>query len=112
MRFFFNDFAFDTDRRELRHHGTLVPMTPQVFDLLDHLLANRDRVVSKNELIATIWGGRAVTDSALTTRINAVGAAVGDAGNSQQVIRTLPARASASSPMCRSTSRQYANLAR
>ena len=90
VRFFFNGYAFDTDRRELRHHETLVPLTPQVFDLLDYLLRNRERVVSKDELVASIWHGRAVTDSALTTRINAVRAAVGDSGKSQQVIRTLP----------------------
>jgi len=89
VRFFFSGFAFDTERRELRHHDTLVPLTPQVFDLLDYLLRNRERVVSKDELVASIWHGRAVTDSALTTRINAVRAAVGDNGKSQQVIRTL-----------------------
>jgi adenylate cyclase len=90
VRFYFSGYAFDTDRRELRYHDSLVPLTPQVFDLLDHLLRNRERVVSKDDLIASIWRGRAVTDSALTTRINAVRAAVGDDGKSQQVIRTLP----------------------
>lgn len=88
--FFFGDYAFDTDRRELRHYENLVPLTPQVFDLLDHLLRNRERVVTKDELVASIWHGRAVTDSALTTRINAVRAAVGDTGKSQHVIKTLP----------------------
>jgi adenylate cyclase len=92
VRFFFSDRAFDTDRRELRHHDALVPLTPQMFDLLDYLLQNRERVVSKDELVASIWHGRAVTDSALTTRINAVRTAVGDDGKSQQVIRTLPRR--------------------
>jgi adenylate cyclase len=90
VRFFFDGFSFDTDCRELRHHESVVPLTPQVFDLLDYLLRNRDRVVSKDELVASIWGGRAVTDSALTTRINALRAAVGDDGKSQRVIRTLP----------------------
>jgi DNA-binding winged helix-turn-helix (wHTH) protein len=90
VRFFFDAFAFDTDRRELRHRDTLVPLTPQMFDLLDHLLRNRERVVSKDELVTSIWHGRAVTDSALTTRINAVRAAVGDDGKNQRVIRTLP----------------------
>ena len=86
----FSGYAFDTDRRELRHHEALVPLTPQVFDLLDYLLRNRERVVSKDELVASIWQGRAVDRLALTTRINAVRAAVGDDGKSQQVIRTLP----------------------
>jgi adenylate cyclase len=90
VRFFFDAYAFDTERRELRRHDTLVPLTPQVFDLLDYLLRNRERVVSKDDLVTTIWRGRAVTDSALTTRINAVRAAVGDHGKSQHVIRTLP----------------------
>ena len=90
VRLLFSGYAFDTDRRELRHHEALVPLTPQVFDLLGYLLRNRERVVSKDELVASIWQGRAVTDSALTTRINAVRAAVGDNGKSQQVIRTLP----------------------
>jgi adenylate cyclase len=90
VRFFFNGFEFDTDRRELRNNCTLVPLTPQVFDLLELLLRNRGRVVSKDELVVSIWGGRAITDSALTTRINAVRAAVGDDGKSQQVVRTLP----------------------
>jgi adenylate cyclase len=90
VRFFFDAYAFDTDRRELRHRDALVPLTPQMFDLLDHLLRNRERVVSKDELVTSIWHGRAVTDSALTTRINAVRAAVGDDGKNQRVIRTLP----------------------
>jgi adenylate cyclase len=90
VRFFFDAYAFDTDRRELRRHDTLVPLTPQMFDLLEHLLRNRERVVSKDELVRSIWHGRAVTDSALTTRINAVRAAIGDDGRRQQVIRTLP----------------------
>jgi adenylate cyclase len=90
VRFFFKDFALDTDRRELRQIDTLVPLTPQMFDLLDYLLRNRERVVSKDELIASVWGGRIVTDSALTTRINAVRAAVRDSGKGQHVIRTLP----------------------
>lgn len=89
MSFFFNSYEVNTDRRELRHRQTLVPLAPQVFDLLHYLLCNRDRVVSKDELITSIWHGRIVTDSALTTRINAVRVAVGDDGKSQQVIRTL-----------------------
>jgi adenylate cyclase len=65
-------------------------LTPQVFDLLDYLLRNRERVVSKDELVAAIWGGRAVSDSALTTRINAVRAAIGDDGKTQRLVKTLP----------------------
>jgi adenylate cyclase len=90
MRFLFNGYALDINRRELRHRDMPVPLTPQMFDLLEHLLHNRERVVSKDELVDSIWSGRAISDSALTTRINAVRAAVGDHGKSQHVIRTLP----------------------
>jgi len=67
-----------------------VPVAPQVFDLIAYLLRNRERVVSKNDLLSDIWGGRAVSDSALTTRINAARHAIGDTGEKQQFIRTLP----------------------
>ena len=69
-----------------------MPVEPQVFDLLVHLVENRDRVVTKDELIQNIWHGRTVSESALTTRINAVRKAVGDSGDSQRLIRTLPRR--------------------
>jgi DNA-binding winged helix-turn-helix (wHTH) protein len=62
---------------------------PQVFDLLIYLVQNRDRVVSKDDLIASVWGGRIVSDSTLTSRINAARKAVGDSGGSQKVIRTI-----------------------
>jgi adenylate cyclase len=90
VRFLFDPYSLDTDQRELRHCDTPVPITPQVFDLLDHLVRNRERVVSKDELIKSIWHGRAVTDSALTTRINAVRVALGDDGKNQRLIKTLP----------------------
>jgi adenylate cyclase len=90
LRYLFDDYALDTDRRELRGGRGLVPVTPQVFDLLDYLLRNRERVVSKDELVSAIWGGRAISDSALTTRVNAVRVAIGDDGKSQRLIKTLP----------------------
>jgi pimeloyl-ACP methyl ester carboxylesterase/DNA-binding winged helix-turn-helix (wHTH) protein len=64
-------------------------LEPQVFDLLVHLIRNRDRVVSKDDLIGSVWGGRIVSDSTLTSRINAARKAVGDSGEAQQVIRTI-----------------------
>jgi adenylate cyclase len=65
LRYLFEDFAFDTDRREL-HRGTeMVSIAPQVFDLLDYLIRNRQRVVSKDDLISAVWNGRAVSDAAL-----------------------------------------------
>ena len=62
---------------------------PQVFDLLVYLVQNRDRVVSKDDLIASVWGGRIVSDSTLTSRINAARKAVGDSGADQKLIRTI-----------------------
>jgi adenylate cyclase len=90
VRYLFEDYALDTDRRELRRGADLIPVTPQVFDLLDFLIRNRHRVVSKDDLIAAIWGGRIVSDSALTTRINVARNAVGDSAKQQRLIRTLP----------------------
>ena len=90
MRYLFEDSSLDTDRRELRHGGDLVHLAPQVFDLLNYLIRNRERVVSKDDLVAAIWKGRSVSDSALTTRINAVRSAIGDNGEDQRLIKTLP----------------------
>ena len=63
---------------------------PQVFDLLVYVIRNRERVVSKDDLISAIWVGRIVSDSALITRINAARTAVGDSGEQQRLIKTLP----------------------
>jgi TolB-like protein len=89
VQFLFADHTLDTDRRELRRGGTRIAVEPQVFDLLVYLVANRDRVVSKDDLIASIWGGRSVSDSTLTSRINAARKAVGDSGENQTLIRTI-----------------------
>jgi adenylate cyclase len=89
VRFAFGDCLLDADRRELRRGGDPVAIEPQVFDLLVYLLANRDRVVSKDELIAEVWHGRIVSDSTLTSRVNAARAAVGDNGAAQLLIRTI-----------------------
>jgi len=92
LRYLFEEYGFDTDRREL-HRGTdAVSITPQVFDLLDYLIRNRERVVSKDDLIKAIWNGRSVTDAALTTRLNAARGAIGDSGEEQHFIKTLPRR--------------------
>src|SRR5277367_5220800 len=65
-------------------------MEPQAFDLLLHLIRRREQVVSRDELIEQIWGGRIVSESALSTRINAVRKAIGDTGAEQRLIKTLP----------------------
>jgi TolB-like protein/cytochrome c-type biogenesis protein CcmH/NrfG len=66
-----------------------VAVEPQVFDLVVHLMENRDRVVSKDELIDKIWHGRSVSESTLTSRINAARKAIGDSGANQALIRTI-----------------------
>jgi TolB-like protein/Flp pilus assembly protein TadD len=90
LRYVFDAYALDTDRRELHRGSEVVPIAPQVFDLLEYLIRNRGRVVSKDDLINAIWSGRIVSDAALTTRINAVRGAIGDSGEDQRLIRTLP----------------------
>ena len=74
----------------MRARGTIVPIEPQVFDVLVYLIQNRDRVVSKDDLIASVWGGRIVSDSTLDSRINAVRKAIGDSGEQQELVRTIP----------------------
>jgi TolB-like protein len=92
LRYLFQDYAFDTDRRELRRGGDVVSIAPQVFDLLDYLIRNRERVVSKDDLINAIWNGRSVSDAALTTRLNVARCSIGDSGEEQRLIKTLPRR--------------------
>jgi pimeloyl-ACP methyl ester carboxylesterase/DNA-binding winged helix-turn-helix (wHTH) protein len=87
--FRFGDYSLDTDRRELARGGALVAVEPQVFDLLIYLIRNRERVVSKDDLLAGVWGGRIVSESTLTSRINAARRAVGDSGAEQTLIRTV-----------------------
>src|SRR5215467_9997944 len=89
MQFSFNGYLLDTDRRELRRGSKPIAVEPQVFDLLTYLVRNRDRVVTKDDLLGAVWGGRIVSDSTLTSRINAARKAVGDSGAEQKLIRTL-----------------------
>ncbi|MGC2453936.1 MAG: alpha/beta fold hydrolase, partial [Pseudolabrys sp.] len=89
MQFRFENQILDSDRRELRRGSELVSLEPQVFDLLLYLIQNRDRVISKDDLIASVWGGRIVSDSTLDSRINATRKAVGDSGDEQRLIRTV-----------------------
>src|SRR5580658_5664367 len=89
MTLSFGDYDIDVERRELRRAKAPVHVEPQVFDLLVYLVNNRDRVVSKDDLIASVWGGRIVSDSTLTSRINAVRNAVGDSGDDKKLVRTI-----------------------
>jgi TolB-like protein len=89
VQFVFADHTLDTDRRELRRGAEAVAVEPQVLDLLICLVENRNRVVTKDDLIASVWGGRIVSDATLTSRIYAARKAVGDNGHGQRLIRTV-----------------------
>jgi TolB-like protein/cytochrome c-type biogenesis protein CcmH/NrfG len=90
VRFIFENQVLDVARRELSSAGEGVPIEPQVFDLLLYFLENRDRVVSKDELFDKVWDGRIVSESTLTSRINAVRKAIKDTGRDQRLLRTVP----------------------
>jgi TolB-like protein/DNA-binding winged helix-turn-helix (wHTH) protein/cytochrome c-type biogenesis protein CcmH/NrfG len=89
VQFHFSNHVLDVDLRELTRGGESVAVEPQVFDLLVHLVENRDHVVTKDDLIEAVWDGRIVSESTLTSRINAARRAVGDSGKDQAMIRTL-----------------------
>ena len=92
MRYCFGDCILALGSRELMRGSRSVSLAPQVFDLLAYLIRHRERVVSKDELIATIWDGRAVSDAALTTRVYAARSAIGDSGSKQRYIKTIARR--------------------
>ena len=92
MNLRFADFEIDLARQEMRRTGAIVHVEPQVFDLLVHLIRNRDRIVSKDELFEAIWQGRIVSEATLSSRISAARRALGDSGNDQSFIRTLHKR--------------------
>jgi TolB-like protein/Tfp pilus assembly protein PilF len=89
LAFRFGDMALDGVRRELRSGSAVRSIEPQVFDLLEFLVTNRDRVVSRDDLLAAVWNGRIVSDSAIDARINAARRAIGDDGEHQRWIRTI-----------------------
>src|SRR5215831_11170653 len=89
MPFLFEDYTVDTERREIRRGTGIASAGPQVFELLVYLIRNRDRVVSKDDLLEAIWQGRIVSESTLTSHINAVRKAIGDSGAEQRLIKTL-----------------------
>ncbi len=87
--FRFEGFELEPAARELRNNSGPVHVEQQVFDVLRHLVEHRDRVVPKTELLDEVWGDRFVSESALTSRIKSARQAVGDSGDSQQLIRTI-----------------------
>ena len=92
MIYRFDDFELDTDRLELRHHGKVQPTEPQVFALLELLVTNRHRVVSKDEINLRVWGGRVVSEAAVNSRIRSARLSIGDDGKEQRLIRTVHGR--------------------
>lgn len=90
MQFRFGNCSLDPARRELRLGGAVVTVEPQVFDLIEFLVRQRDRVVSRDALIENVWNGRIVSESTLATRINAARRAIGDDGTRQALIKTIP----------------------
>lgn len=89
MQFLFEDCVLDTDRRELTRGSGAVAIGPQVFDLLLYLVENRTHVVSKDDVLDAVWAGRIVSESTLTSHINAVRKAIGDSGGEQRLVRTI-----------------------
>src|SRR5262245_396491 len=85
----FENYWLDVDRLELRRGADLVTVEPQVLDLLHYLIRNRERVVTKDDLIAHVWNGRIVSESTLTSRITSARQAIGDSGEEQRLIRTI-----------------------
>jgi TolB-like protein len=90
MQYRFGEYELHVERRELTRSGKPVAIEPQVFDLLVHLVHHRDRVLSKDDLINGVWGGRIVSDSTLASQISAARKAIGDSGGAQSLIRTYP----------------------
>src|SRR6185436_15995399 len=89
VQYVFGDYVLDPDRRELTRHAEAVAIGPKVFDLLLFLVKNREHVVSKDALLDAVWAGRIVSESTLTSHLNAVRKAIGDSGEEQRLVRTL-----------------------
>jgi TolB-like protein len=89
LRYLFDDYALDADLRELHRGQVAVPVAPQVFDLIEYLIRERNRVVSKDELIDAVCSGRIVSEAAITTRLNVARSVLGDSGDEQRLIKTV-----------------------
>ena len=89
MIYRFGAFELDTDRFELREGGEARPLEPQVFALLALLVQNRERLVSKDELLEKIWHGRIVSEAAVSSRVKSARRALGDDGRAQRFIKTI-----------------------
>jgi DNA-binding winged helix-turn-helix (wHTH) protein/class 3 adenylate cyclase len=92
MRYLFGDCALDTHRCELRRTGTLIKLRPKVFDVLTYLIAHRDRVITRQELLEHLWPQQFVGEATLNSCIMEARQAVGDTGQVQRLIQTLHGR--------------------
>ncbi|WFE27991.1 alpha/beta fold hydrolase [Solwaraspora sp. WMMD791] len=88
----FGPYELDLDGRQLRYHGQQVRAEPRAIELLCHLAAHRDRVVTRQQLLDTVWSGHPVSESAITAALHAARQAVGDTGGGQEIIRTVHRR--------------------
>jgi TolB-like protein len=88
----FEGNTFDTERRELRRAGVLCPLEPQLFDLLEYLIRNRHRVVTRDDVLKAVWNGRIVSEAALDTRVSAARRMIGDDGTDQRLLKTVRTR--------------------
>ena len=92
MIYRFNEFEIDTQNYQLRHNGKAVEIEPKVYDLLCYLVANRDRLITRDELFDKIWAGQVVSDTSLSNQVKAARKAIGDSGNVQSSIKTVHGR--------------------
>jgi TolB-like protein/Tfp pilus assembly protein PilF len=92
LQFIFEHHVLDTNTRELRRDSAPITVEPQVLDILIYLIENRDRVVTRDDLIGSVWQGRNISDSSLSSRIYAARKAIGDSGRDQKLIRTVARR--------------------
>ena len=89
MRFLFENYCLDADRRELVFGSELIAIGPKVFDLLLYLVQNRNQVVTRDDVLQAVWENRIVSELTLTSHVNAVRKAIGDTGKEQRLIRTI-----------------------
>jgi DNA-binding winged helix-turn-helix (wHTH) protein len=92
MRVAFGEYQLDTETRTLQREGRRIPVQSKAFDLLAYLIARRERVVSSNELLDTLWPGLQVTPAALSTAVQKARQAVSDDGERQAVLQTEPGK--------------------
>src|SRR5690606_41949442 len=89
MAWSFGDYRLDPERFQLSFRNEPVRLGPQVLSLLIHLVRNRDHMVTKDEIVAAVWQGEAVSDASISSRIRSARQAAGDDGARQSVIRSV-----------------------